>query len=283
MPKQEYLIRKMTRQEVDLAVQWAAKEGWNPGIHDADCFYKTDPNGFFIGLLDNKPISCISAVAYDNSFGFIGLYIVKSEYRGKGYGIQIWNKAIEYLKTQNIGLDGVLAAQKSYKKSGFKLYYRNIRYQGKSLKNNYQYPDIVKLSLIPFQQIKAYDNNLFPAPRPQFLKCWLKQPESYAFGALKNNQLVGYSVIRRCQQGYKIGPLFADDKNIAEKLFNTMNACLTKGTEIFLDIPEINPAAVALAKNHHLTIVFETARMYTKKQPKINLNKVFGVTTFELG
>jgi len=29
--------------------------------------------------------------------------------------------------------------------------------------------------------------------------------------------------------------------------------------------------------------MFETARMYTKKPPIINLNKVFGVTTFELG
>lgn len=283
MPKQEYFIRKMTRQEVNLAVQWAAKEGWNPGIHDADCFYKTDPNGFFIGLLNNEPISCISAAAYNKNFAFIGFYIVKPEYRSQGYGIKIWNKAIEYLKTQNIGLDGVLAAQESYKKSGFKLYYRNIRYKGKSFKNNSQYPDIIKLSLIPFQQIKAYDNKLFPARRPQFLKCWLKQPESYAFGALRNNKLVGYSVIRRCQQGYKIGPLFADDKNIAAKLFNTMNTCLTKGTKIFLDTPEVNPAAVALAQNHHLTMVFETARMYTKKQPKINLNKVFGVTTFELG
>ncbi|HLA33082.1 MAG TPA: GNAT family N-acetyltransferase, partial [Pseudomonas sp.] len=29
----------MTRAEVDLAIDWAAAEGWNPGLHDADCFY----------------------------------------------------------------------------------------------------------------------------------------------------------------------------------------------------------------------------------------------------
>lgn len=29
--------------------------------------------------------------------------------------------------------------------------------------------------------------------------------------------------------------------------------------------------------------IFETARMYTKEPPKINLNKIFGVTTYEVG
>jgi len=29
--------------------------------------------------------------------------------------------------------------------------------------------------------------------------------------------------------------------------------------------------------------MFETARMYTKEEPEAPLNKVFGVTTFELG
>ncbi|MCI5125057.1 MAG: GNAT family N-acetyltransferase [Candidatus Electrothrix sp. AR5] len=74
----------MTRKEVDVAVEWAAQEGWNPGIHDADCYFTADPNGFLIGLLDDEPIATISAINY--SFGFIGFYIVKPEHRGTGYG-----------------------------------------------------------------------------------------------------------------------------------------------------------------------------------------------------
>ena len=53
----DYHIRAMTRDEVDVAVDWAAAEGWNPGLHDADCFYRADPQGFLVGLLDGEPIA----------------------------------------------------------------------------------------------------------------------------------------------------------------------------------------------------------------------------------
>ena len=52
---------------------------------------------------------------------------------------------------------------------------------------------------------------------------------------------------------------------------------------IFIDIPEINQEAVALAESHNMKPVFETARMYTVKSPELPLNQVFGVTSFELG
>jgi hypothetical protein len=50
-----------------------------------------------------------------------------------------------------------------------------------------------------------------------------------------------------------------------------------------LDIPESNPAAVALAERRGMTSVFETARMYTKEPPALPIEQVFGVTSFELG
>lgn len=273
----------MVREELNIVLDWAAVEGWNPGLHDADAFYVTDPNGFFMGLLDNKPVSCISAVAYNESFGFLGFYIVKPEYRGRGYGFQIWNKAIEYLKTQNIGLDGVVTQQENYKKSGFKLAYRNIRYQGKSKKSNYSDTHIVKLSQVSFGDLLKYDDQFFPASRPQFLKDWINLPETMSFGYQQNKKLSGYGVIRKCKIGYKIGPLFANNKEIAEKLFTAMNNFLESGSIVFLDTPEINSAALELAKSHRMKMCFETARMYTKEKPSLPLNKIFGVTTFELG
>jgi hypothetical protein len=41
----DLVIRPMSRGQLDLAVQWAADEGWNLGLKDADCFYQTDPDG----------------------------------------------------------------------------------------------------------------------------------------------------------------------------------------------------------------------------------------------
>lgn len=279
-----YIIRSMTKKEVaDIAIAWAEKEGWNPGLYDLESFYKTDPNGFFVGMLGDEPISCVSAVAYDDNFGFLGFFIVRPEYRGKGYGLEIWNKAIDYLKTQNIGLDGVIAQQPKYAKSGFKLAYRNIRYEGKAKPINQTFNEIVNLSDVLFQEILDYDANLFPAPRSSFLKLWLEQPESLALSAIHDGNVAGYSLIRKCSDGYKIGPLFADNKDLAEKLFITSCNFVEPETPLFLDAPEINPDAIALAENYGMQKVFETARMYTKSQPGISLNKLFGVTTFELG
>lgn len=192
----------MTREDLDLAISWAAKEGWNPGLHDGDPFYNTDPNGFFMGFLNGKPISCISAVSYGKSFGFIGFYIVHSDYRNKGYGIKIWKKAIDYLKAQNIGLDGVVDQQENYKKSGFKLAYRNIRYQGVGKKFEIN-SNIVKINSIPFSDLIKYDSQLFPVSRPRFLKSWINEKESLTLGLLKKNKLSGYGMIRKCVTGYK--------------------------------------------------------------------------------
>ncbi|MGD9973882.1 MAG: GNAT family N-acetyltransferase [Desulfatirhabdiaceae bacterium] len=283
MQNNPYTIRTMTREELDIAIDWAAAEGWNPGLYDADCFHSTDPNGFLVGLIGDEPIATISVVKYGHSFGFLGFYIVKPAYRGKGYGLQIWNAGIEYLKCRNIGLDGVVAQQDNYKKSGFKPAYRNIRYQGIGGGDSPTDPGIVRLSTIPFDRICDYDKPFFPDNRIRFLKCWIDLPQSTALGILRNHRLAGYGVLRICRSGYKIGPLFADDPGLAEQLFLALKAHAPGGAPVFLDTPAVNPAAVDLAKRHNMTDMFETARMYTGESPDLPINRLFGVTTFELG
>ena len=50
-------------------------------------------------------------------------------------------------------------------------------------------------------------------------------------------------------------------------------------------IPEILTLndAVALALRYNMRMVFGTVRMYSRSEPPISLNRVFGVTSFELG
>jgi hypothetical protein len=55
------------------------------------------------------------------------------------------------------------------------------------------------------------------------------------------------------------------------------------GGEIFIDVPNVNREAIALAQNLGLAPIFETARMYTDEIPQLRLVRVFGVTTLELG
>lgn len=278
---QGYRIRSMAREEFAIALDWAAAEGWNPGLHDAPCFHAADPQGFLLGLLDDEPVATISVVRSGADFGFLGFYIVKPGFRGRGLGLGIWQAGMERLAGRNIGLDGVPAQQDNYRKSGFTLAYHNIRHQGVGGGTARHDERLVPLATLPFEAVRAYDQAFFPADRSAFLHCWIQQPGSTALGFVDGGALRGYGVLRPCRDGYKIGPLFADDPEIADRLFRV----LTAGTAatIALDTPGVNPDALNLARRHGMTAVFETARMYTGPAPALPLKRLYGVTSFELG
>ncbi len=277
---EDFIVRTMSTDEVAMSVEWAAAEGWNPGLHDPHCFREADPAGFFVGVCRGEPVACLAAVAYDERFSFIGLYIVKPAFRGQGFGLRIWQHGVRYLGDRNIGLDGVVARQASYAKSGFRLAYRNIRYQGRV--DGIGCAHVAAAADVPFEQLLAYDRRCFPAARERFVSAWTTQPDAVALATIDGGRVAGYGVIRRCKVGCKIGPLFADDAGIATGLFRALAARMPDEV-ITLDVPETNPAAVALAERHGMSSVFETARMYTKEVPAIAIDRVFGVTSFELG
>lgn len=278
-----YKISVMSQNEMQTAMRWAQKEGWNPGINDASAFYVADPTGFLVGKYNDEPIATISAVKYGSSFGFIGLYIVSDEFRGKGLGFKIWQVAISSLAGRNIGLDGVLAQQDNYKKSGFKLAHRNIRFAGISTKNLGWASKVVESKNLNFKEIESYDSGFFPAERGVFLKNWISSDNSHTLAIVENSNVVGYGSIRACHRGFKIGPLNAENSGLAVKLFIALTAAIPEGSEIFLDVPEPNQSAIQLAQKFEMSPVFETARMYTKNFPKMPLEKIYGITTFELG
>lgn len=284
MPEAPITIRPMSARELSaIAVAWAADEGWNPGLHDAPCFHAADPEGFLLGLRGQEPVATISVVRYGAAFGFLGFYIVKPEYRGRGYGLEIWRAGLAHLEGRTVGLDGVVAQQDNYRKSGFELAHNNVRYQGGGGGAPLEDPEIVLLSELPLADILAYDRPFFPQERARFLECWLRQPQSAALGILRHGALAGYGVVRTCGRGHKIGPLFADSPELAERLFLALRAQTGAGEPLFLDVPQTNPAAVALAQRHGMTPVFSTARMYRGARPELPMPRIFGITTFELG
>lgn len=277
-----FLVRTMDRREVETAVDWAEQEGWNPGVHDAEAFYAADPGGFFLAELDGEPIGSVSVVNYGETFAFAGLYILKPEYRNRGYGSRLFAAGMAHAGDRNVGGDGVVAMQEKYRmRSGFRLAYRNIRFEGTGGGSEPDGP--VDLDEVGFEQLAAYDARHFPAPRPAFLASWIRQEGTVGRAVLaESGDIRGYGVIRRCRSGYKIGPLFADTPQIAEEIFLALSA-QAAGEPVYLDTPEPNAAAVELARRHGMSPVFETGRIYTKAIPDLPISGIFGVTSFELG
>jgi len=277
-------IRPMRPDEIPLAVDWAAAEGWNPGLRDAECFAVVDPHGFLVAERDGVPVATASCVNYDDHFAFLGFYIVRPDLRGRGYGVRLWQAAMAHAGSRVVGLDGVVAQQDNYRKSGFSLAYANIRFSGRptALAQAAARPDIVTLADVPLADIEASDASVFPAPRRAFLQAWIGAPGHVGRGLIRDGALAAWGVIRPCRAGSKIGPLVAEGRDSAEAVVSALLSAVGD-VEVFLDIPAVNPEAVALAEGLGLKPVFETARMYTGPIPPLRLECMFGVTTFELG
>jgi len=287
----EFVIRNMTRPEVDELVGWAAREGWNPGLHDAEVFWATDPEAFVAADLGGALVGGGAITSYDGAFGFMGFFIVRPAYRGRGLGNTLWHARRERLLARlrpgaSIGLDGVFAMQAYYAEGGFVFSHRNMRFRAETSEPpatpTVDRNEVIPLADVPFDQVLAYDRTCFPAPRPAFLSGWISQPDALALGCRRDGELRGYGVVRRCREGCKIGPLFADDAAAAEALYTRL-AGFAAGGPLFLDAPENNPAAVGFVRRHGMEEVFGCARMYLGAPPDVAHERIFGVTTFELG
>ncbi len=275
-------IVQMNRQGVQLALDWARKEGWNPGIHDAACFFAADPCGFFAAKIKNEIVGTVSIVKYSSDFAFEGLLIVKPEFRGRGVGLSLQNFVMEKFGSIQVGLDGVLSMEKKYARFGFGFSYKSTRYTGIA-KIREPCDQCIPISCTDFDEVVFFDSRFFPAQRRRFLEGWLFQEDSQAFMMRGNDgEICGYGVIRNCVRGHKIGPLFARSPKVAEGLFSALTSSVS-GQEIMLDVPDPNGFALKLVSQNGMRPVFSTVRMYTKAHPVLPLQNIYGVASFELG
>ena len=286
MTPDEMHIRRMTRDELDTLVEWAAREGWNPGLDDAEVFWATDPDGFVAAEIDGELVGGGSIVAYDKRYGFMGFFIMRPECRGHGLGDRLWDERKRRLLARldagaSIGLDGVFNMQGYYARNGFRFICRDLRFEGRGM-DLPQPKSVIEASSLPFDRIDSYDRRHFPASRSRFLRGWIQRPGGHALAVVEGEAMLGYGVMRPCRTGHKIGPLFAANANVAEQLLVAL-ASRVLGEPIFLDVPEINRDALALVSRHGMKEVFGCARMVLGPTPELPDAEIFGITTFELG
>ncbi|MGW0881982.1 GNAT family N-acetyltransferase [Streptomyces sp. NPDC002671] len=278
---QDLVLTQATLEDWPVISAWAAAEGWNPGVSDGPAFFAQDPDGFFLGRIDGEPVSAISVVNYGTDYAFLGCYLVRPDLRGHGHGLTTWKTALAHAGDRTIGLDGVVAQQDNYRQSGFELAYRTVRFTGIATES--ETPQGVRpAGSDDFAALSAYDGACYPADRPRFLAEWLATPGHRTLVRHDGTRLTGYGVIRPGRDTLRIGPLFADTADDARALFAALTADVA-GREVAIDVPEPNTAGAALAEQAGFTASFETARMYTGPVRAHAQERVFGVTTLELG
>ncbi|WP_438749252.1 GNAT family N-acetyltransferase [Pararhizobium sp. O133] len=277
------VIRKATRADLDTMIEWAAREGWNPGIDDAQAFWLADPEGYWVAEEDGRMAAALSMVRYGENYGFLGFYMAHPDFRGQGIGHALWHAAVVDAGPRTIGLDGVVSQQDNYRKSGFVYAHANFRYGGEVQCSEPPGTELTSVSPVHIPMLIDYDAAFNPVRREAFLREWLRPLETrQSIALIRNAVIAGYGTIRACRDGHRIGPLFADTETAADLIFRKLVTSVGGG-QVFLDIPEPNAAARALCDRYNLKPVFETARMYRGTVPDLPLSNIYGITTFELG
>lgn len=280
-PVSSRVVRTLQPAELERLIDWAAAEGWNPGLADAAAFHAADPQGFMGAFVDGEMTAGISAVAYGKTYGFIGLYICRPDMRGKGHGKAVWEAGMARLAGRTVGLDGVDAQFENYRGKGFAPAYRTIRFGGR-LKSapaaaSASLIDAVSDRLLP--EVVAFDRRSFPEARDAFLEHWLTPPHVVRI-AVSGARIFGYGVMRKCRAGWKIGGLSATDEETAVALASSL-ASVADG-DVFIDVPATRHRFIEFLTGSGLEPGFETTRMYLGGAIPL-APELFGVTTLELG
>ncbi|WP_414897792.1 GNAT family N-acetyltransferase [Rhodovulum sp. YEN HP10] len=277
-------LRRMTADELPVVLDWAAEEGWNPGLDDAAAFHAADPAGFFVAEAGAKAggriVAAISVVNHTDAVAFLGLYLCRPDWRKQGIGHALWTHALGHAGARTVGLDGVEAQQENYRKSGFEPAGRTVRYAG-------VLPGRAHSGIGPVLQgdlgtLIAMEAGATGYEKRAFLSAWTTDCETRRTLVCRAaGGVAGFATIRACREGWKIGPLVAADRAVAAALIETCGR-IAHGAPAMIDVPQSSPWLAGHCRALGLVPVFGTARMYRGPAP-VPGPAIAAVATLELG
>lgn len=272
-------MRTMTVAELTTVLDWAADEGWNPGLDDARAFFAADPAGFFVAEDGGAPVAAISVVNHSPDFAFLGLYLCRPSHRGRGIGHALWRHALTHAGDRTVGLDGVPDQQANYLRSGFDLAGGTTRFSGRV--RGAEHSGIRPATAEDIPGLIAAEAEVSGWSKPAYLSAWFRNTATRTTFVLGGGGGVdGFATVRACRTGAKIGPLVVMDGTAALALVE--RAASAFGEEVILDVPAGSAPLQGLCADLGMTPGFHTARMYRggASTPKADW---YGVATLELG
>ncbi len=287
-------IRLLEQGDLPSVIAWARAERFAPGNGDVAIYRHTDRQGIWVACLDNHPIGCIAGVRYNADYGFIGLFLVHPEHRGKGYGRQLWVHALDHLRgLPCIGIEAAPDRIADYAGWGFRAASPTRRWQGLGgVAEGLITPDpldgltLIEGAAVPVPAVQAYDALREPSPRPHFLADWLGHPAGTVLALIDGKGTChGFGRIRPCLLqhggGWRIGPLLADSPPLAQRLLVAL--LRSHPGVVLLDAPGANAQADPLLQALGFSVLGETLRMYRGTLPTVSLKDVYGLACLELG
>ncbi|XP_071791754.1 uncharacterized protein [Asterias amurensis] len=282
-------IRKLHPREVSILSGSQPVEGARLRNDDLRLMYNADPNGFFLATTENGDVvGTIAAVRQSETLGFIGFHHVAEAFQVEG--AKLWETAMEYLGDRNVGIEVGTPDIGKYTELGFKEQWRTGCFKGTGIP---LLPEVQSNKLlrpiadIGYGRVVDFDTDICGVPRIKFLLSWLQNlgPSAAAQAVLEGNRVIGFGVIRPLQaaSSHRIGPLLAENAAATQVILLSLLSKIAKET-LFIDSPLCNPSFTRILETDlKMEQVDERARMYSRGNPGVEVRKMFGVLSKDIG
>jgi ribosomal protein S18 acetylase RimI-like enzyme len=281
MIMESLFIRTLTKADLEFAYELNMKEQWNDRKEDLLRMYGYEPEGCFIAEVKQKPAGHIFSISY-GKLGWIGLLIVKAEYRRRGIATRLMNAAIDHLLqhgVQTIRLEAATKISELYRKLGFIDEYDSLRFS-KAVKK----PDArMKDSSIPIKKkdingIATFDKKYFGADRTKVLTSLSAENPQLCVASYDGAIIDGYIMCRKAKNGYVLGPFVCNPEN-TQTAENLLQACMNRleNTTLYIGVPETNKNAVDLLTRHAFTHYSESIRMRLGQEINDRVQGIFAI------
>ncbi|HET7900597.1 MAG TPA: GNAT family N-acetyltransferase [Candidatus Nanopelagicales bacterium] len=260
-------VRPLTRDELDVVLSWCVDAGWNPGLHDADALWAADPDALWGVEVDGVLVGAGSTVRRGSRAGGVGLLVVDPAHRRQGIGSMTFPFLVDGALSRlepgaGIALDCPEAHQDFCERFGF-VPIRRIARSTTTVQPGRRGPyagQLRALAQLPFDKLVAYDAQFAGGERPEWLRAWMTPRDGLGIGAYEAGRFLGIGVIRRARDGHRIGPFYAESREVAEDLYSALTHTVV-GQRISLDVPLEDTDVVAFATSKGFTVASEVVHM----------------------
>jgi hypothetical protein len=200
-------------------------------------------------------------LVYDNGSGWIGFFCVNEQHRRNGWGRELFAAALEHFKKANteiVGLDAVQEQVATYARRGFvdKGRVRLMQHSPLGEVSLMEQVDevagakIVPISDVPPEALIKSDLEHTGLRRSRLWteEALFSRKDTFALALVDVDNvaaLKGWIVVRSCQHGYRIGPLYASSAQGASQLLHAaMKMLQGKPGSLIVEVWMGNPAAV---------------------------------------
>lgn len=243
--------------------------GWNQAEADWQRFLSTSPGGCFVMEDGARVVGTAATISYQNRFAWISMVLVDPEYRNRGIGTRLLERAVQHLVDAGmptLKLDATPLGKPLYEKMGFVSEYEIERWVMKRAVEQDGTTAPPFSSINDLSEILTRDLEIFGADRCALLRSLNEQAPDLSLTAKSGAESQGYAFGRRGLFADHLGPWMASDRGAAKRLLADFLQRSSRAT-IVVDCPKSNSMAAEILRNAGFSVARPLTRMYRGPNP----------------